>query len=79
MSKLSGADVCRLLNCLFLKARLKVRLLARVPDHRPRLRLHCFATRIPSLATTTNSMTPVSLPDCAKMTSPWDLFAGDRT
>ena len=32
MNKLSGADVLRLLNCLFLKARLKVRLFARVGD-----------------------------------------------
>jgi hypothetical protein len=42
MNKLSGADVRRFLNLLPVKTRLKVRLFARVGDHRPRLRLHCL-------------------------------------
>src|SRR5580700_4716488 len=41
MNKLAGANVRRLLNRLFLKARFKVCLFTRVGNHRPILRLHC--------------------------------------
>ena len=46
MSELSGGNVCRLLNLFFLKAGFKVRLFARIGDHRPRLRLHCLRLRL---------------------------------
>ena len=46
VNKLSGGNVCRLLNFFFLKAGFKVRLFARVGDHRPRLRLHCLRLRL---------------------------------
>jgi len=42
MYKLSGADVRRLLNRLFIKAGFKVCLFSRVANHRPCLRLHCL-------------------------------------
>jgi hypothetical protein len=41
MDKVSGANMCWLLNLLLLKARLKGCFLARIGDYLPRLRLHC--------------------------------------
>jgi hypothetical protein len=43
MNELFGADVRRLLNFRFLKAALKVCLLARVGDDRPRFRFHSLS------------------------------------
>ncbi len=86
MNKLFGANVCRFLNCFFLKAKLKVDLFARVGDYRPCLRFHCLCyarwqqSKLASArrfnynqlhsATVMKSMTRFQFRGCAKMTSP---------
>jgi len=61
MNKLSGADVRRLSNLPFLKARLKVCLFACVGNHFPCFRLHCLPSLLAAELTFSNTR---SLLDC---------------
>ena len=54
MSKISGANVRRLLELFFLKSRLKVCSFALVRDHRPCFYLHCLRFRLEELLATTH-------------------------